>query len=66
MFTKRHYVELARILKNSATLEDFEELLKHYFITDNPKFSTTKFDKASKRETPDYLDFARTLAKQNM
>ncbi len=66
MFTKKYYQEIARILRNSATLEDFETLLKHYFITDNPKFSLTKFDKTSTRNTPDYIDEARTLASQHM
>ena len=72
MFTKRHYVELARLLKNSNDLEDFETLLVHYFAVDNPKFSYSKFAKASKRDTPELyrkllnsLEVAKLVASQH-
>ena len=66
MFTKRHYVELARLLKNSNDLEDFETLLTHYFITDNPKFDLNRFNKASKRDTPEfYIECAKLVAGQH-
>lgn len=66
MFTKQHYIEIARILKYNCDLEDFETLLKHYFAIDNPKFSLTRFEKASKRDIPDYIQVAKVLASQQM
>jgi hypothetical protein len=72
MFTQRHYVELARLLKNSNDLEDFETLLVHYFAVDNPKFDLNRFAKASKRDTPELyrkllnsLEVAKLVASQH-
>ena len=53
------------MLKFSTDLEDFETLLKHFFQTDNPKFSYTKFDKASKRDIPDHIEQAKLVASQH-
>ena len=43
MFTKIHYIEIAKILKNSNTKEDIINKIIGYFQSDNPLFDKVKF-----------------------
>lgn len=48
MYTKRHYEDIAKLVKNTCIAEKkllVETLAKH-FLTDNPKFKTEKFLRA--------------------
>lgn len=50
-YQKRHYIELAALLKEADDLKDFERELIHLFHCDNERFSESRF-RAAADKTP--------------
>ena len=46
MLSKKYYIKIAEILKNSQNKEQIYKRLIEYFSSENPKFNVEKFLKA--------------------
>ena len=45
-FTKRHFIQIANVLKNAKTVDDVTEELVRIFTADNPRFDRDRFMRA--------------------
>ncbi len=48
--SKKHYVEIAGILRESHSKKEAVEGMSTYFAEDNPRFDPLRFRKATKRQ----------------
>lgn len=66
MITKKYYRVFADLFRTSTDLADFKQLFETYLAIDNPRFDRVRFNKASKRDVPDYIEQAKIMASQHM